>query len=597
MATAPHASTTTAARWTLALVCLATFMLLLDLSVVAIALPQLHATLDTGFSELQWVVDAYALALAAFLVTAGSIADLHGRKRVFIVGLAIFTVASLLCGLANSSTALSLSRALQGAGAAMLFATGPALIGHSFHGPARGVAFGLFGAAGGLAIAAGPLIGGALINNASWRWIFFVNIPVGLAAIVATLRRVPESRAARVRIVDWAGMVTLTVALGALVLAIIRGNSEGWTSPTILSCLAVAVVVTAAFFVIEHRLGEGAMFDLRLFRNMTFVGMSLVALIANGAGLPSVFIETSYMQNVLHASAWEAGLRFLPLTLALLVFGAVGGAMTGKVPFRLLMSLACAAIATGLLLTHLAGPDSTWTALIPSLIVTGAGMGLFNPTRAALAISVTEPARAGMASGINETFQQVGTALGIAAIGALFEHRVTGQFVDSAVGEQLGGSAVSAGKAISAGAIDATAASAGQLADAALATAHDAFMVGFHEAMTVCAGVAGFAALIALAMLRTRDLYLTDLSLVPPDLDEVVGEAMAPNVHGSDAGPQRSRPTHVPCLRQFPTETDHSGRGATCERATRIMAGMAAGTGCGRCPIDAAHRSSSSSEC
>lgn len=523
-------------NWTLAVVCIGTFMLMLDISVVAIALPDIQRSLDTSLSGLQWVIDSYALALAAFLVTAGSLGDLRGRKRLFLAGFVVFTLASLACGVAGSIEVLAISRALQGVGAAVLFATGPALIGAEFHGKARGMAFGLFGAAAGLAIASGPLIGGALIEVADWRWIFYINVPIGVLAIAVVLARVPESLDKRARPIDWAGMATLTAALGALVFGIIRGNAEGWTSPLILSCFMVAAALLAAFVLVEHRLGARAMFDLSLFRNTTFVGMSLLVLIANGAALPSIFIETNYMQNLLDASAWEAGLRFLPLTLALFVFGAVGGAMIGKIPFRALMGVACAAIGVGLALTSLAGPDSTWTVLIPSMIVTGAGMGLFNPTRAALAISVTEPARAGTASGINESFQQVGVAIGIAAIGALFEHRVTSDFVASSAGQQLGDSAPGAGSAISAGSLDAVAASTGSFAETTLDAARNAFVVGFHEAMWVCAILAGLASLIAIFMLREKDMHSTALSLIPPDLDDP--EAAEP------AGP--ARPESLP---------------------------------------------------
>jgi EmrB/QacA subfamily drug resistance transporter len=538
----PTPSASTPGRgWTLAVVSIATFMLLLDLSVVAIALPDIHTSLDTSFAGLQWVVDAYGLALAVFLVTAGSLGDLRGRRRMFLAGFAVFTAASLACGVAGSIEVLNISRAVQGVGAAMLFATGPALIGHEFHGKARAMAFGVFGAASGLAIAAGPLIGGALTSGASWRWIFFINLPVGIAAILVTLARVPESRDMRARPVDLGGMVTLSGALGAFVFAIIRGNTEGWTSPFIVSCFALSAVLLAAFVAIEARLGDRAMFDLKLFRNVTFVGMSLVALLANAAGLPSVFIETNYLQNVLHSSAWEAGLRFLPLTLALFAFGAIGGAMTGKVPFRALMGVACAAIATGLLLTGLVGVDSGWTALIPAMIVTGAGLGLFNPTRAALAISIAEPAKAGTASGINESFQQVGAAIGIAVIGALFEHRVSAEFASSEAGRQLGGSAENAGRAVSAGSLDAVANSTGNLADATLAAARDAFMTGFHEAMVVCAVLAGVGAVIAVLMLRTKDLHSTALSLFPPDPD---GEPPAPEEQAEPV-PRRREPQPV----------------------------------------------------
>lgn len=505
--------------WTLVVVALSAFMLMLDLSIIAVALPTIRATLDTSFSQLQWVVDAYALALAAFLVTSGSLADRRGRRLVFVAGFGLFTLASLACGLAGSADVLILGRGIQGIGAAMLFAAGPALLGHTFHGRERAMAFGVFGAATGLALAAGPLIGGALMEFAGWRWIFFVNVPVGILAIVITWMRVTESRDKRARTSDWAGMATFTVALSALVFAIVRGNAEGWSSTPIVSAFAVAGVLGIAFVVIERRRGEAAMFPLSLFRNVTFVGMSIVALVANGAGLPSVFIETSFMQNVLGSTAWEAGLRFLPLTLSLFIFGAIGGALTGRVPFRGLMGAACLALGGGLLLTLLVTGTSTWTALIPSMIVTGAGMGLFNPTRAALAIAVTEPARAGMASGVNETFQQVGAAIGVAAIGSLFEHRVADAFVSSEAGQQLGPAAGDAATAVSAGAFDSVAQAAGPMGDQALAAANDAFLSGFHVAMVVCALCAIAAAVVAFTMLRTRDLHASSLSLIPPEVD------------------------------------------------------------------------------
>jgi EmrB/QacA subfamily drug resistance transporter len=520
----------------LGVVSLGTFMLMLDLSVVAVALPQIHSSLNASFTQLQWVVDAYALLLAAALVTSGSLGDRRGRRRVFLGGFAVFTAASLACGLAGSAAVLDVSRGVQGIGAAMLFATGPALLGHQFHGKDRAMAFGVFGAVTGLAVATGPLIGGALAGI-SWRWIFYINIPVGLAAMWATARRVPESRDPRAHRVDWAGMVVFTAALTALVFAVIRGNEEGWTSGLILGCFAVGAALLVAFVLLEIRLGEVAMFDMKLFRNVTFVGMSLVALIANGAGLPSIFIETNYVENLMHLDAWEAGLRFLPLTLALFLFGAVGGGLTGRVPFRALMGTACLALGVGLLLTRLAGADSAWTALIPSMIVTGAGMGLFNPTRAALAIGVTEPARAGVASGINETFQQVGVAIGIAGVGAVFANRVTAAFTTSPVGQQLGAAAAPAGRAISAGSVDAVAASTGPLSGQTLSTARSAFVVGFHDAMTLCALFAFLAAVIAVTMLRNRDLHSTALSLIPPDLeDEAVGaSAGAPRSYQEEA--------------------------------------------------------------
>jgi EmrB/QacA subfamily drug resistance transporter len=516
--------------WTLLVVAVGTFMLLLDLSVVSIALPQIHASLHTSFAELQWVFDAYALTLAVFLVTAGSLADRLGRRVLFQTGFAVFTAASLACALSQTAAELNVARGAQGVGAAILFAVGPAMLGFEFHGKERATAFSVFGAAGGLAIAVGPLLGGALTSGFSWRWIFAINVPVGVLAMALTALRVRESRARSPHAVDWGGMLAFTVALGAIVYAIIRGDSLGWTSATMVGLYAGSAAFLAVFVLIERARGESAMFDLALFRNPTFVGISLVALIANGAGLPSVFIETNYVENILHLSAWGTGLRFLPLTVALFVFAAVAGGLTGKVSFRALMGASCLILGAGLLLTQLAHVGSSWTALIPSLVVTGAGLGIFNPTRAALAIGVTEPAKAGVASGVNETFQQVGAAIGIAGIGALFQNRVTASFTASAAGQAMGPDAHSAGQAIGSGSLDQVAASAGTLSAQVLADGRNAFIGAFHDGMTLCAVFAFAAAAIALALLRTKDLHATALSLIPPDVEDDAEQVDQPAV-------------------------------------------------------------------
>jgi EmrB/QacA subfamily drug resistance transporter len=507
--------------WTLGIVALGTFMLMLDLSVVSIALPQIHTSLHSSFSDLQWVFDAYALTLAIFLVAAGSTADRVGRNKVFQVGFGIFTAASLACGLAGDAVALSSFRAVQGIGAAIMFAVGPALLGHEFHGKERATAFTAFGAAVGLAVATGPLIGGGLTSALSWRWIFFINVPVGVIAMAIGALRVRESFNPRSLGTDWTGLVTFSVALGALVFATIRGPEEGWTSATILSLYAVSAVFLVVFALVERRVGEKAMIDLAFFRNPTFVGISLVAMIGNAGALPSVFFETSYLENMLHVDAWGAGLRFLPLTSAMFVAGAIAGGLIGKVPFRVLLGFATGLLAVGLVLLRLTHLDSTWTALIPSMIVSGIAMGAFNPARAALAIGVTEPSKAGVASGINETFQQVGIAVGIAGVGALFQNRVAHAFTSSDVGHQMGHDAASgAASGISAGGIDAVAAKAGPAHDQVLHAARSAFLTGFHDAMLLSAILAGTAAVVAFLLLRTKDLHASALSTIPPDVDD-----------------------------------------------------------------------------
>src|SRR3954466_156491 len=262
--------------WSLLAVCLATFMLLLDITVVNVALPDIQKELHTDLTGLQWVVDAYTLTLAAFTLTMGAFADRFGRRRLFVIGVGLFTLASLLCGLASSATFLHLARGLQGIGGAAMFATSLALIAQEFQGAERGTAIAAWGATIGGAVAVGPLVGGALTDAFGWEWIFFVNVPIGIAAVFVTLAKVDESSAPTPAGIDWAGAVTFSAALFMLVFALIRGNAEGWGSRPIVALFAGSILALAVFVAIEMRL-EHPMFELRLFRNRTFLGASLVA--------------------------------------------------------------------------------------------------------------------------------------------------------------------------------------------------------------------------------------------------------------------------------------------------------------------------------
>ncbi|MFI9270674.1 MFS transporter [Kitasatospora sp. NPDC052896] len=499
--------------WTLGIVSIATFMLMLDLTVVNVALPDLRTSLHADFSDLQWVLDAYALTLAAFLLTGGSLADRLGRKRVYIAGFVVFTAASLACGAAQGIGALNLARGVQGIGAAILFAVGPALIGQEFRGKDRGLAFGVFGGVSGLAIAFGPLIGGALTDGIGWRWIFLVNVPIGILAMVLGTLRIAESRDPAAHRVDWAGLLVFSAALTLLVLGFLRGEADGWTSAPIIAMFAASVLLLAAFVLVERRLGERAMLDLGLFRNVTFNGISVTTLLGNAAGMSAIFLQVSYMQNVLGYSPLATGLRFLPLTLTLFVAAAVTGGLTVRVPQRLLVGTAVALMAAGLFLVTLVHPDSSWTALLPSMALMGLGMGMFNPPRSSLAIGVAEPAKAGMAAGIGETFQQVGIAIGIAGFGALFQHRVTDSFVHSAAGAQLGAQARQAGTAVAAGAGEQLARTLpAALAGPVRVAARAAFVHGLTDVLVGCGAVAAVGALVGFLFIRTRDLHESALA-------------------------------------------------------------------------------------
>jgi EmrB/QacA subfamily drug resistance transporter len=485
--------------WTLGAVCVATFMLLLDITIVNVALPDIQKDLGASFQDLQWVVDAYALTLAAFMLTAGSLADLLGRRRVFVAGLALFTAASLLCGLSTSPTALNLSRALQGIGGSAMFATSLALLASAFTGRERGTALGIWGATTGASVAVGPLVGGVLVQHVSWQSIFFVNLPIGIAAIIVTLRTVRETKDPHAARIDWAGLVTFSAALFALVFALVRGNTEGWGSALIVGLLAGAAALLALFVVVERR-QERPMFDLTLFRKPTFAGVSLVAF-ALSASIFSMFLYlTLYLQNVLGFSPLEAGLRFLPVTVVSFVCAALSGNLTERVPVKYLMAIGLGCVGLGLLLMSGLDAQSKWTALLPGFLIAGAGVGLTNPAIASTAVGVVEQRRAGMAAGINNTFRQVGIATGIAALGAIFQHAVTGKILDALA---------SAGAQRPAGARLPPAEVLAQGDPRVLGPQREAFLTGWtgalNEVLVIAAVVALAGAVGAVVLVRSRD--------------------------------------------------------------------------------------------
>jgi EmrB/QacA subfamily drug resistance transporter len=343
--------------WTLVLVSVATFMLLLDVTIVNVALPDIQRSLHASLSSLQWVVDAYSLMLASFLLTAGSLGDRLGRRRVFTIGFGIFTFASFLCGISNDPTMLNLFRGLQGVGGAGMFATSLALIGQEFQGKDRATAFGVWGATVGGAVAVGPLIGGIITESLGWEWIFFVNIPIGIVAMVLTERKVRNVFAEEPEPIDVPGLVTFSAALFLFIFALIRGNPEGWGSPVILACLIGAAVLMAIFITIQVR-SRYPMLDLNLFRNPAFNGVSAVAFCLSGGMFALFLYITIYFQGVLDYSPLEAGLRFLPLTVLGFVASPVAGALSNRVAIRFLLGTGLTLVGIGLLFMHGISPDS-----------------------------------------------------------------------------------------------------------------------------------------------------------------------------------------------------------------------------------------------
>jgi EmrB/QacA subfamily drug resistance transporter len=500
--------------WTLIAVSVAIFMLLLDITVVNVALPDIQRSLHSSFQDLQWVVDAYSLMLAAFLLTAGALADLLGRKRVFIAGLVVFTAASFVCGLSSSALMLNLARGVQGIGGAMMFATSLALIAQAFHGKDRGTAFGVFGAVTGAAVAVGPLIGGIITSGIGWEWIFFVNLPIGAIAVFLTYRQVGESRDPEATRVDWIGLLTFSGALFLLVFALVRGNDKGWGSTQIVGFL-VASAVLLVLFVIAERRQERPMLDLTLFRRPAFTGANIVAFSLSSSIFAMFLYQTLYIQNVLGFSPLQAGLRFLPITLLSFLVAPVAGRLSVRIPLRLLLGVGLALVSAGLLAMTAVDASSGWTALIPGFAIAGVGIGLVNPPLASAAIGVVPHERSGMASGINSTFRQVGIATGIAGLGAVFQHNVTaGTSAALSAGGHAGEIARAAhgqlGTLLESGEVRKI---AGTLSSGARAALTHSYRVGFTGAFTNILIIAAILALagsvLAFVLVRSRDFVVS----------------------------------------------------------------------------------------
>ena len=417
-------STSSRQRWTLALVCAATFMLLLDVTVVSVALASIQRDLKASLSDLQWVIDAYSLALAVLLLPAATLGDRLGRRRLFLAGLAIFTVGSLACALAPSAVALEAFRAFQGIGGAVLFATGTPLLRAEFSGQALARALGLFGATIGGATAVGPVVGGALTDTFGWRSIFYVNLPIGVAAFALGATRLGESRHPAGGRSDWPGTGLITVALTALVFALIRGNALGWASAAIVSLFVVGAATVAGFVAYELRVAIAPMANLRLFARRSFAATGFVAFAISTTVIGVISYLSLYVQNTLGYSPVQAGLRFLPLSLVSFAVAPLTGRLIGRVQMRMLLGIAMVAAAAGLAVMARLTAGSTWLVLLPGFVLGGIGLGVTSTGLSSAALAAVEPAHAGMGAGMVNTLRQVGTATGVAVLGALYSSRV-----------------------------------------------------------------------------------------------------------------------------------------------------------------------------
>jgi EmrB/QacA subfamily drug resistance transporter len=410
--------------WPLVTICLGTFMLLVDVTIVNVALPDMAVDLGTSFSALQWVVDAYALALAALLMGIGSFSDIVGHRRSYIAGLALFALSSLACGVAPNVGLLIAARAVQGVGGAAMFATTFALLNSSYRGRDRGTAYGMWGAVAGASAALGPIFGGLLTQSLSWRWIFFVNLPVSVAAIALALTVLSGERPTERRRVDLPGMATFTVSAAAIVFASIRSSDDGWISWQVLGLLALSAVALLSFVVVERR-SDHALLDLGLFGSRSFVGIMLAALLINFAAFAYFTYTSIWLQSLLGLSPIEAGLTGLPLSASAFLVSALIGRFLHKSSPGLIIGGGLLLIGVGGLLCALfVGPGSSWPALVAGFAISGIGVGLATPTLGSSAMAAVQPERGGMAAGAVNTARQLGFALGIAVLGSIFTARV-----------------------------------------------------------------------------------------------------------------------------------------------------------------------------
>lgn len=491
--------------WTLVAVCTGVFMLLLDITIVNVALPDIQRDLGASLSDLQWVIDAYALSLAALLLTAGSLADLYGRRRVFTIGVVLFGIGSFLCGIAPTVLTLTLARAAQGIGGAAMFATALALLAASFSGRERGVAFGAFGAVTGVAVAIGPVLGGVLTSGLSWRWIFWVNLPICAVAVVVSVLRVSESRDPRAGRPDWIGFVTFSAALALLVFGLIEAGVDGWTNGVVLAALVASAVLLAMFVVSQSRQAQ-PMFDLTLLRKPTFVGGLIAAFCVSASVFSLLAYLVIYLQNVLGYSAIGAGLRLLFLSLASLLAATVAGRLTSRIPAKWLIAPGFLALGVGLSLLLLIDPESSWTALIPGLTVCGVAVGMINVPLASTAVGVVSTDRSGMASGVNSTFRQVGIATGIAALGSIFSRIVTTDIAAELQGTPAAAQSGQIATAVTGGQIERVVQAAPEGARAMLTeVATTGFVDALNQITLIAAVIAFVAAVLCFFLIRQQD--------------------------------------------------------------------------------------------
>jgi EmrB/QacA subfamily drug resistance transporter len=450
-------------KWlTLGAVSFGLFMIMLDNTVVNVALPSIQRDLDSDLSELEWIVTGYALTFASLMLVGGKVADAYGRRLIFVVGIVVFTLASLLCGLAGSSEMLIGARVLQGAGAALMNPATLSIIAATFPPRERGTAIGIWAGTSALALAIGPLVGGLITEHLEWSWIFFVNVPVGALAIVASYLFIDESRDETHVSLDVPGLATSAVGLFALTYGLIEANTYGWTSARIVGAFVLAGVALASFVVIERRRRQ-PMLPLDLFRSGTYVGANLVVLLVALAMFGIFFFVSLYMQNILGYSPVQTGAAFLPLTILIILVAPIAGKTSDRIGSRGLMTAGMILIAVQLVLFSRLTVDSTFWNLLPAFIIGGVGMALTMTPSAAAATRSVPVEKSGVGAAVLNSARQVGGTMGVALMGAIVAERAGGERTP------------------------------------------EAFMRGFETALLVAAAIAVLGAVVAYVLVRPHE--------------------------------------------------------------------------------------------
>jgi len=495
-------------------VCLGTFMLLIDITIVNVALPDLTKDLGAAFSQLQWVIDVYALALAALLLGAGAMADAIGLKKIYLAGLTIFALASLACGTAQSVDWLIFARGVQGIGGAAMFATTIALISTSYQGQDRGTAYGVWGAVSGAGAGAGVVVGGILTQYLSWHWVFLVNLPISVVAIALSAVVFTDGERRRVRL-DVTGMITFTAAAALITFAIIRAGEDGWTATAPLIAFGAGLAALAGFVVIQTR-HENPLIDLSLLHSRAFTGAVLAAALLSLSAFGALALVSIWLQSVLGLEPLNAGLALLPLAgTSFVVAGIFGRFMNGVAPVRPI-SGGLLLIGLGGLLLNLVQSGSSWPALLPGLIVIGFGVGLSIPPLTAAALAAVPKESSGMAAGIVNTARQLGLAFGVAVLGSVFTSRAADVLQRRGVPHSADiASAVSGGQS-SAVIARAPAAFRGQL-DVAI---HQAFASGLHGAFVLAGGLGVLGSVLCYLLLRGAQTASWDKKPAAPAGDQ-----------------------------------------------------------------------------